>query len=224
MEADSPILLLPRHAFSPDFIVGDIGRVRVTNKTLYDGSEGTCTHRRRQEHTESARGSASGEEGPIPTGGPSRDREHLPKLSGSVLSFVSVEGESLPGRDSRLQSSSSLASSAVSPILSPLATMYQRGLIPSYGMLVPAATPTGEADNSIFGSFQGSVYSTMEADRLRVERQLEAFRGPCLLDCIEVSLSDVDVFSAKRVKLPGAGEGRFGICRQVSLAGATAVM
>lgn len=96
--------------------------------------------------------------------------------------------------------------------------MFQQGRIHTYGILSPAATPTDdEVDNSIFGSFRDSVYSTVEEDRLRVERQLEAFRGPCLLDCIEVCLSDVDVFSAKRIKLPGSGENRFRICRQVGL-------
>ncbi len=49
-----------------------------------------------------------------------------------------------------------------------------------------------------------SVPSVVEEDRYRVERLLEIFRGPCLLDCIEVNLSEVDVFSAKRV--PARGE------------------
>ena len=45
-----------------------------------------------------------------------------------------------------------------------------------------------------------------------MEKQLEAFEGPCLLDCIEVSLMDVDVFSAKKVKMKG--EQRYRIVRQ----------
>ena len=69
-----------------------------------------------------------------------------------------------------------------------------------------------EEDNSIFGSFQNSIYSSVEEDRRRVEKQLEAFAGPCLLDCIEVSLSDVDVFSAKKVKV--SGDTNYRIVRQ----------
>ena len=30
-----PVLLIPKHAFSPDLMVGDIGRVRVTNLARY---------------------------------------------------------------------------------------------------------------------------------------------------------------------------------------------
>lgn len=37
-----------------------------------------------------------------------------------------------------------------------------------------------------------------------MEKQLEAFEGPCLLDCIEVSLRNVDVFSAKKIRVKGA--------------------
>lgn len=43
-----------------------------------------------------------------------------------------------------------------------------------------------------------------EEDRRRVEMLLEGYQGPCLLDCIEVDLAGVDVFSAKRV--PAQGE------------------
>ena len=45
-----------------------------------------------------------------------------------------------------------------------------------------------------------------------MEKQLEAFQGPCLLDCIEVSLIDVDVFSAKKVRMKE--EQRYRIVRQ----------
>ena len=57
-------------------------------------------------------------------------------------------------------------------------------------------------DNSMFGSSAGL---SVEEDRQRIEKQLEAFKGPCLLDCIEVELSDVDVFSAKKVRTSRGG-------------------
>ena len=34
---DGPILLIPKHAFSPELMVGDIGHVRVTNTTRLAG-------------------------------------------------------------------------------------------------------------------------------------------------------------------------------------------
>lgn len=51
----------------------------------------------------------------------------------------------------------------------------------------------------------------VEEDRRRVERLLEIFKGPCLLDCIKLALEEVDVFSAQRV--PDRNE-KFRIVRQ----------
>ena len=35
VDAVGPVLLIPKHAFSPDIMVGDIGHIRVTNSTRY---------------------------------------------------------------------------------------------------------------------------------------------------------------------------------------------
>ena len=37
VDIDGPILLLPKHAFSPELMVGDIGHVRVSNATRSAG-------------------------------------------------------------------------------------------------------------------------------------------------------------------------------------------
>ena len=76
----------------------------------------------------------------------------------------------------------------------------------------PGGNISGESDNSMFGSFQNSMYFSVEEDRRRVESQLAAFRGPCLLDCMVIDLTEVDVFSATREKLEG---NNFKITRQV---------
>ena len=33
VDIEGPVLLIPKHAFSPDLMVGDIGHVKVTNST-----------------------------------------------------------------------------------------------------------------------------------------------------------------------------------------------
>ena len=127
-----------------------------------------------------------------------------PKLSpqSSVLSTISVSsGSSLA---SQVEQSGSFARSNES-FHSPHHT-------PSMPRLFELSNEFEEEDNSIFGSFQNSIYSSVEEDRRRVEKQLEAFAGPCLLDCIEVSLSNVDVFSAKKVKI--RGDSNYKIVRQ----------
>ena len=35
VDIEGPMLLIPKHAFSPELIVGDIGHVKVTNSTRY---------------------------------------------------------------------------------------------------------------------------------------------------------------------------------------------
>lgn len=68
--------------------------------------------------------------------------------------------------------------------------------------LKPTPTATRQ-DNSMFGS--GPSLS-VEEDRRRIEKELQAFKGPCLLDCIVVELANVDVFSAHKER--GRGGGR----------------
>ena len=140
-----------------------------------------------------------------------------PKLSpqSSVLSTISVSTTSL---QSQIEQSSSFPSFSRGGYSSSTES------IPSPGPGPPSRThssrlhpfdPTSEPpDNSIFGSFQNSIYSSVEEDRRRVEKQLEAFEGPCLLDCIEVNLKDVDVFSAKKIRVKGGGRQMYRIVRQ----------
>lgn len=66
------------------------------------------------------------------------------------------------------------------------------------------------ATSSIYSTV-GSSLDAIETDRRRVEGLLETFKGPCLLDCIDLSLEEVDVFSAKRVMESG---NKFRITRQ----------
>ena len=56
--------------------------------------------------------------------------------------------------------------------------------------------------------------SSAEEDRRRIESQLQARSGPCLLDCIQLDLTEVDVFSARKVGVEGDS---FKIVRQVSV-------
>jgi len=55
-----------------------------------------------------------------------------------------------------------------------------------------------------------SMQSLVERDRLEMEQRLAAHSGPCLMDCIEVRLEDVDVFSAHKI---GGGTSQSSIHR-----------
>ena len=186
-----PVLLIPKHAFSPELMVGDIGYVRCTNRTLYEGEEGTLSFMRKQQ----------GLEEPVTTSCRGSSTRVLPKLSpqASVQSQLSAIST-----DERFS-----VHSPVKPGSSVSSTL-QGSLMPNWGhgWSLPSKYDSTGSDNSIFGSGLGF---SVEEDRQRIERQLEAVKGPCLLDCIMVDLSEVDVFSARRVELGND----FKIVRQV---------
>ena len=50
------MLLIPKHAFSPELVGGAIGRFTVHNKFLYDGDEGTLSCRHMEDKAPSAVG------------------------------------------------------------------------------------------------------------------------------------------------------------------------
>ena len=203
------MLLIPKHAFSPDLMCGDLGRVRVTNATRSDGEEGTLTFMRKQAGAEASLGVSSlrsvGVRRQVKLSPQSSVQSRLSTITVDESVTASVRSDGIPASSTRYRSS--LASSVTSTFTPTGPSIPPFGLTP-----VLDSYSISESDNSIFGSFQSSVYSSVEEDRRRIERQLEAFKGPCLLDCIEVDLSDVDVFSARRVKLGGSG---FKIVRQV---------
>ena len=154
-------------------------------------------------------GSTSGYSGLGSRGGMDISNPHRPpKLSpqSSVLSTISVSSASSLASQAEQsgnfpRSSDSFPSPHHTPSLPRL-----------FELSNELSSEEEEGENSIFGSFQNSIYSAVEEDRRRVEKQLEAFAGPCLLDCIEVSLSNVDVFSAKKVKV--RGDTNYRIVRQ----------
>ena len=63
-----------------------------------------------------------------------------------------------------------------------------------------------------------SLFSEVDGSRQIVEQRLASFQGPCLLDCIEVKLMDVDVFTAQRVSFKdGEGHHSYRIIREVRM-------
>ena len=48
MEANGPMILIPKHAFSPEIMGGVINHLTLSNKFLYDGDVGTLSHSRRR--------------------------------------------------------------------------------------------------------------------------------------------------------------------------------
>ena len=210
VDAVGPLLLIPKHAHSPEMMVGDIGHVRVTNSMLYDGQEGTITFLRKpKQGTMADSAEKSNKE--------SNSSQTYPKLSPlascvstSQLSVITLDDSVCsqippmtrvtgPSPGWRTTSESSFMSTT--PNMSSFTNLRQ-----------PGGNISGESDNSMFGSFQNSMYFSVEEDRRRVESQLAAFRGPCLLDCMVIDLTEVDVFSATREKLEG---NNFRITRQV---------
>ena len=210
VDAVGPLLLIPKHAHSPEMMVGDIGHVRVTNSILYDGQEGTITFLRKQKQGTMAESAEKSNE-------ENNSSQTYPKLSPqassvstSQLSIITLDDSvcsqvppmtRVTGPSPGWRTTNDLSFTSTTPTMSGFTNLRQVG-----------GSISGESDNSMFGSFQNSMYFSVEEDRRRVENQLAAFRGPCLLDCMVIELTEVDVFSATREKLEGSN---FKITRQV---------
>lgn len=178
----------------------------------YDGQEGTIAHMRRQsgvDSTESITGTTYGGSTHLDTS--SSGGSSMWKLS--PQSLLATNTEDLPPQK-LTKVTSQLSAVSEEDILQDSTA----GISPSQssqGMPHPLPqqnTSHSRSDNSIFGgAWTPAPSSVVDTDRMRVERLLDIFRGPCLLDCIEVNLTEVDVFSARRV--PARGES-FRIQRQ----------
>ncbi len=170
-------------------------QILYTMHLRYDGEEGTISHMRDQKGMdciESITGTSYGTASNLLNSQGKNSYKLSPQAS--TLSGASIE-ESFSETFSSSQFPGSLSSAWLS--------VTERHPERSSHQL--------RSDASMFSSRQDSRSSVVEEDRRRVENLLNVFRGPCLLDCIEVDLMEVDVFSAQRV--PARGEN-FKIIRQ----------
>lgn len=133
IEADSPVVMVPRSSTSFDMLVIDLGHLKATNKFQSAGTMGTI------------RG------------------ESVPTQTPSAVPTQSMKGDE----------KQDLASFCLVGV---------EDLASSYG---------------VSQAMTGSLKSP-EAEKECLSWQAARFTGPCLLDCIELSLSDMDVFTAKR--------------------------
>ena len=197
---DGAVLLIPKHAFSPELACGNIDKITVSNRFLFDGKEGTFTYRKKQRAAQHSQASKkrhsvnkSGRSVPLVT------KQDSVLTSNSVTSF-SVESSVDTTVSGSLQSSSLLKSTASpaqphyvpAPVDSTVSS-FSSAFVPVYyrPMLSHFSRRSMSAE---------SMQSLMvERDRLEMEQRLAARSGPCLMDCIEVRLESVDVFSAHRV-------------------------
>ena len=189
VDAVGPLLLIPKHAHSPEMMVGDIGHVRITNSMLYDGQEGTITFLRKQKQGTMAESAEKSNE-------ESNSSQTYPKLS-PLASCVSTSQLSVITLDDSVCSQ-----------IPPMTRV--TGPSPGWRTTSESSFMSTTPNMSSFTNLRqpgGNI-----EDRHRVESQLAAFRGPCLLDCMVIDLTEVDVFSATREKLEG---NNFKITRQV---------
>jgi vacuolar protein sorting-associated protein 13D len=123
IDVDKPMILIPKHAFSPELMGGVIKHLTLSNKFLYDGDNGTLSHRGK-------------------------------------------------GNISRVRSTPAGLESTGSD---------RRGSLPRKHSIL---------DN----------LSKFNTDKEMIEELLKG-EGPCLLDCMELILREVDVFSARKAPL-----------------------
>ena len=194
---DGAVLLIPKHAFSPELACGNIDSITVSNRFMFDGKEGTFTYRKK--HREAQRSQASKKRHSLNKPGRSVTKPEGTLTSSSTTS-LSVDTSVDPSISNSWKSNSLLKSPGSSS---------QPHYIP-----VPIDSTVSSFNSTFVPVYQRPVFShssrrslstenmqslMVERDRLEVEQRLAACSGPCLMDCIEVRLESVDVFSAHRV-------------------------
>ena len=197
IKMDGAILLIPKHAFSPELACGNINSITVSNRFLFDGKQGTFTFRKKQREAQHSQASK---------------RRHSSNKPGRLTSSVAKPDSTLTS--SGITTSFNLETSVTSSVKS--ASILQSPVSSVQPHYVPAPVDSKVSSfNSAFVpvhhkpvfshssrrsmSVESMQSMIMEWDRLEVEQRLAARSGPCLMDCIEVRLEGVDVFSANRV-------------------------
>ena len=165
----------------------------------WDGQEGTITNMREQRKPEY-------------TGDATATRA---ATSTSSLSVTATQGgvfKLSPQATSMSANMSPGSLSSLAPEVTAASTPYLSSISRPQFPNTSAGAPNPQSVQTSRGSSAAlPSVNIMEEDRKRWENLLETFKGPCLLDCIELILEEVDVFSAKRV--PDHGE-KFIIVRQ----------
>jgi len=198
------VLLIPKHAFSPELACGNIDRITISNQFLFDGKEGTFTFRKRQRETQHSQAAKRRHSSTKPAQSISSIIKPDSTLTTSTMANFGVESsvnatETFSVSDS-VRSASLLRNpgNSVQPHYVPApvdhaVSSFNSAFVPVYHR------PTFSHHSRRSMSTESMQSLMVERDRLEVEQRLAARSGPCLMDCIEVRLENVDAFSAHRV-------------------------
>lgn len=198
IKMDGAILLIPKHAFSPELACGNIDKITVSNCFLFDGKEGTFTFRKKQREAQHSQTSAKHHSSSQPRGS-SVTKPDSSVTSSNVTSF-DLETSVDASVSSSVKSGSMPKSTghSVRPHYIPApfdstVSSFNSGFVPVHHR--PFFSHFSRRSMSV-DSMQSLL---VERDRLEVEQRLATRSGPCLMDCIQVRLEGVDVFSAHKV-------------------------
>lgn len=204
VKMDGAVLLVPKHAFSPDLACGNIDKITVSNRFLFDGKEGTFTYRRKhresQQHSQASKRHHSSSKPGQPSSSVTKPDSSNLATSSSITSLsleTSVDTSGIFSVPNSVKNSSTIKppGSSVQPHYVPAPV---DSTVSSFNSaFVPVYRRPAFSRRSL--SVESMQVLMVERDRLEVEQRLAARSGPCLMDCIEVRLESVDAFSAHRV-------------------------
>ena len=190
LEAGSPIIVIPHSSRTDDVLVVDLGRLRITNVFTFDGDEGTSTflaelkHRESRKHARHFRTEKTSDTHKAMT--ESTFDQYFPPQSHGDLMSQSIYGSlDHDVRDSAYDEPYSYVQT-VADILSP--ERDGTSVDPNNVFSLPSAGEAYEAARQR----QASICSTVSDFQAS-----EDYR--CLLDVWSLTLTDIDLYAARRV-------------------------
>ena len=201
IEADSPILLIPESSRTDHVLVADLGRLRLTNQFIVDGQKGTLKFEHK--HVSGA-GRDFGQSRSRQTSGGAKSmhdmtesvfERYYPPCSRDPMTSSVYGSLDEDARCDGLEVVSGFLASESDTVFSP-----ERGSsVDSSATRQSLTTPGVSSDRLLTSSNHSSERSATTAGDRTGKEEVEVCNHHCLLDVMEICLSDIDLVTAKRV-------------------------
>lgn len=199
IQADSPILLIPQSSQADEVLVTDLGRLRITNSFILDGNVGTLRH----DELEMAKDQASAVRSKAQRPGTGTKQVHSMTESLFEQYYPPIKGDPMTAsvygnleEDTR-HDGLEIACSLINTDTDFTGEINTGSSVDPNGKIAR----TMHSFTNGHSPFQSKLGQTENKDATESESPSDGSNSPykCLLDVMKVTLTDMDLFTARRV-------------------------